>query len=53
MSDRDMLEAIAEQLDRWAAESKSGGWSTHQVKPMEAKASEIYAYLMRTGKGRY
>lgn len=35
------LERIAIQLDKWAAESKAGGWSTHQVKPMQSLASEI------------
>lgn len=25
------LSTVAAQLDKWAEESKSGGWSTHQV----------------------
>jgi hypothetical protein len=31
----------ANQLDRWADESVTYGWSTHQVKPMRAKADEL------------
>lgn len=26
------LSSIADQLDAWAEESRTGGWSTHQVK---------------------
>lgn len=33
-----LLEEEAVQLDRWADESLSGGWSTHQVKPMRKRA---------------
>jgi hypothetical protein len=40
-----MLRSIAKQLNQWADESKSGGWSTHQVKPMQEKAAEIYQLL--------
>lgn len=25
------LEVIADRLDKWASDSRSGGWSTHQV----------------------
>lgn len=25
------LESMADHLDKWAQESKDGGWSTHQV----------------------
>jgi hypothetical protein len=25
------LEAVADKCDRWAEQSQSGGWSTHQV----------------------
>jgi hypothetical protein len=32
------LELHAELLDRWAAESRSGGWSTHQVDAQRQKA---------------
>lgn len=27
----DFLDRLADRLDSWAAESRSGGWSTHQV----------------------
>lgn len=27
----DFLNRAADQLDRWAMESRTGGWSTHQV----------------------
>lgn len=40
-----MLRSLANQLNKWADESKSGGWSTHQVKPMQEKAAEIYQLL--------
>ncbi|MEW8048925.1 MAG: hypothetical protein AB2792_19900 [Candidatus Thiodiazotropha sp.] len=36
---------IAEQLNRWADESRTGGWSTHQVKPQRELAEKIYAHL--------
>lgn len=32
---------IARQLDTWASESRTGGWSIHQVRPMRELASEI------------
>lgn len=28
----DFLEGLANRIDGWAAESSTGGWSTHQVK---------------------
>lgn len=31
----------ANQLERWATESRAGGWSTHQVDPMNARAAEL------------
>jgi hypothetical protein len=31
----------ANQLDDWAGESERGGWSTHQVDPMRAKADQL------------
>lgn len=34
-------ERDANQLDDWAAESKRGGWSTHQVEPMRKKADQL------------
>lgn len=27
----DFLDALADRLDGWANESRTGGWSTHQV----------------------
>lgn len=35
------LESIANQLDKWAYESRKGGWSTHQVEPQIKLANEI------------
>jgi hypothetical protein len=29
------------QLDDWAKESLAGGWSTHQVKPMQERANQL------------
>lgn len=46
-TDRELLQEIAAQLEAWAKESTQGGWSTHQVRPMEAKANEIWAHLGR------
>ena len=40
-----ILSDIAKQLNKWAEESKKGGWSTHQVKPQQELASKIYQYL--------
>lgn len=34
------LNAMADRLDRWAKDSKAGGWSTHQVTPNEEAANE-------------
>jgi len=42
-----LLREIAEQLERWARESKSGGWSTHQVQPQRELADKIYSHLGR------
>lgn len=36
-----MLLRVAVQLDVWADESISGGWSTHQVTPMRNLAAQI------------
>lgn len=46
---RQKLREIAEQLERWAEESKKGGWSTHQVEPMLQKAREIFELIGRNG----
>ena len=39
------LGRIANQLDLWADECLSGGWSAHQVEPMRNLAREIRADL--------
>jgi len=39
--DQHLLKKISDQLRRWAIESKTGGWSTHQVEPMRRLADEI------------
>lgn len=38
---------MAKQLNHWANESLDGGWSTHQVKPMQKKAIELYQLIDR------
>ena len=38
---RDKLNEEAAQLDKWADESRRGGWSTHQVDPMRKRADEL------------
>ena len=40
-----MLRSLAKQLNQWAEQSKTGGWSTHQVEPMQNKAAEIHRFL--------
>lgn len=35
------LQRIAGQLDKWADETREGGWSTHQLEPMRRLAQEI------------
>lgn len=35
------VSAMADQLDQWAQESRTGGWSTHQVDPMTRKANDL------------
>ena len=45
--DRILLKNIAKQLETWANESRVGGWSTHQVEPMQKLAKEIYEHLGR------
>lgn len=41
------LQSLADQLRRWAVESRVGGWSTHQVEPMLNKAHEIECFIER------
>jgi hypothetical protein len=38
---RALLQRIELQLEKWANESRTGGWSTHQVEPMRKLADEI------------
>lgn len=45
MTDRQMLAEIASQLENGIEETWSGGWSTHQVRPMRALADEINRQL--------
>ena len=49
------LEGLADTLDTWARQSRSGGWSTHQVEPnmtrandCRRRAAEIRAELARS-----
>ncbi len=44
---KEFLREIAEQLEKWAGESESGGWSTHQVTPQLLLSERIYEYLGR------
>ena len=43
---QELLLGVAAQLDKWALESLTGGWSTHQVKPMINLALEIRAKVL-------
>lgn len=47
MTDTEQLNRIAAQLRKWAIESRTGGWSTHQVDPMRKLADEIDEHLSR------
>lgn len=38
---KNALLETANQLDDWAEQSRTGGWSTHQVEPMRKKADEL------------
>lgn len=40
-----LLRNVAGRLNRWAEESKSGGWSTHQVGPQQELSAQIHQYL--------
>lgn len=44
---KNKLREVADQLEKWAAESRTGGWSTHQVEPMKKEAARIYEMLGR------
>jgi len=41
-----------ELLERWVSETKSGGWSTHLVQPMEDRIKELKVLLFDMGLGR-
>ena len=47
MKDREFLVEIRTQLLKWADESSTYGWSTHQVEPMRKLSNEISRYLNR------
>lgn len=42
-----LLEETAKQLSTWARASITGGWSTHQVRPMREWEEKIWAALGR------
>jgi len=52
----DLLDEAA-LLDEWAKASRDGGWSTHQVKPMQDRANELrrrvedYRAALRLARG--
>lgn len=39
------LKRVAEDLEEWASEAETGGWSTQHVRPMRSRAAAIYAVL--------
>ena len=43
----DFLREEAEECIKMSAESKKGGWSTHQCKPLESKAVRLYSMVIR------
>ena len=45
------LKTEAATLRAWAAQSRSGGWSTHQVEPQLKRAHEIELMLYSIGEG--
>lgn len=45
------LEAAADQCDRWAKQSQSGGWSTHQVEA-NTKLADRLRRVAANAKGR-
>lgn len=46
--DKELLLEIAQQLDRWAIETYTGSWSTHQVRPMRDLSLQIFVHLERS-----
>jgi len=49
-SDKEFLREIGIQLEKWANESRSGGWSIHQVTPMRELASKIFSHIGRASQ---
>lgn len=47
--DQELLIKVADQLERWANESVTGHWSTHQVDPMRKLADEIRREVLTSG----
>lgn len=47
---KDALRDAAETMERWARQSRQGGWSTHQVEPNRLKAQKLFALLGRLSK---
>ena len=48
---REALSEEADQLERWANESRLEGWSTHQVDPMRQRAEQLRALLRSEPRG--
>lgn len=44
---KNKLREVADQLENWAQESRTGDWSAHQVEPMKKEAARIYEMLGR------
>lgn len=42
-----VLEEEAQQLECWANEAESGGWSTIHVRPMRQRANELWGVVGR------
>lgn len=41
---------VSAKLEAWAIESRTGGWSTHQVDPQRKLALEIRSSVIGTGR---
>ena len=48
MNERQMLQTMAAQLERWAVEIQNNGWATNQVAPMRQLAQQINDFLGAT-----
>jgi hypothetical protein len=44
------IKGVIKQLDKWQKESLTGGWSTHQVTPMQKLANELRIILNKKEK---